>query len=96
MGKQYTPEERHEAVKLADEIGSKAASERLGINIDTLYTWISKARQRNKVVQNVLQEKGPEGLLAENEALKKALREKEEEVQILQDALCFFAKRQKK
>jgi transposase-like protein len=50
MAKQYTPEERHEAVKLAGEIGTKAASERLGINIDTIYTWISKARQRNKVV----------------------------------------------
>lgn len=43
-----------------------------------------------------MQEKGPEGLVAECEALKKVLREREQEVQILQDALSFFVKRQKK
>jgi transposase-like protein len=96
MGKQYTPEERHEAVKLASEIGTRAASERLGINIDTVYTWVSKARQRDKVVQAAVQEKGPEGLLAESEALKKTLREREQEVEILQEALSFFVKRQKR
>ena len=96
MGKRYTPEERSEAVKLASEIGTRQAGERLGINIDTIYTWISKARQRNKVVQAVVEEKGPEGLVAECEGLRKALREREQEVEILQEALSFFVKRQKK
>jgi transposase-like protein len=94
--KKYTNEERYEAVKLADEIGTRAAAERLGINLDTLYTWISKSRKRNEEVQAIVQEKGPEGLVAENTALKKALREREQEVEILQEALGFFVKRQKK
>lgn len=96
MGKRYTLEERQEALKLAAEIGNKAASERLDINLDTLYTWISKDKNRRDKLQAVVQEKGPEGLAAENDALRKALREKEQEVEILQEALGFFVKRRKK
>jgi transposase len=96
MAKQYSPDERHEAVKLAGEIGARAASERLGINLDTLYTWMSKARKRSEAVEAAVREKGPEGLLSENERLKKELREQEQEIEILQDALGFFAKRRKK
>ena len=95
MGKRYTLEERQEALKLAVEIGNKAAAERLDINLDTLYTWISKDKNRRDKLQAVVQEKGPEGLAAENDALRKALREKEQEVEILQEALGFFVKRQK-
>ncbi len=94
--KKYTNEERYEAVKLADEIGTRATAERLGINLDTLYTWISKSRKRNDEVQAIVQEKGPEGLAAENTKLRKALREREQEVEILQGALGFFVKRQKR
>ena len=96
MTKRYTPEERQEALKLAAEIGNKAASERLDINLDTLYTWIMKDRKRREELQAVVQEKGPEGLATECESLKKALREKEQEVEILQEALGFFVKRRKK
>jgi len=45
MANRYSNEGRQEAVKLAREIGSKTASERLGINLDTLYTWISKDKK---------------------------------------------------
>ena len=96
MAKQYTPDERQEALKLAAEIGNKAACDRLGINLDTLYTWISKDRKRKNAIQAVVQEIGPEGLIAENTSLKKALREKEQEVEILQEALGFFVERRKK
>lgn len=96
MGKRYTLEERAEALKLAAEIGNKAASDRLGINLDTLYTWISKAKQRSDKLRGIVQEKSPEGLAAECEALKKALREREQEVEVLQEALSFFVKRRKK
>ena len=41
MAKKYTPEFRAEAVKLSQEIGARPASERLNINLDTMYTWIS-------------------------------------------------------
>lgn len=96
MGRIYTLEERQEALKLAEEIGNKAAAERLDINLDTVYTWIRKDKKRRDKLQAVVQEKGPEGLAAENEALRKALREKEQEVEILQEALGFFIERRKK
>ncbi|SEA84741.1 hypothetical protein SAMN04515656_14310, partial [Eubacterium aggregans] len=38
MAKKYTPEFRAEAVKLSQEIGARPASERLNINLDTMYT----------------------------------------------------------
>lgn len=96
MAKQYSQETRREAIKLALEIGNRQAAERLGINLDTLYTWISKNRQRSAAMEAVIREKGPEGLLEENTQLKRELREKLEEIEILQDALGFFVKRRKK
>ena len=93
MAKKYTAEERAEAVKLAREIGNRAAAERLDINNDTLYNWISKEkknedRTRPKPSQAELER--------ENEQLRKALTEKENEVEILQDALSFFVNSRKK
>ena len=96
MGGWSTPEERQKALKLAADIGNRAASERLGINLNTLYTWISKDRQRRNALQAVVEEKGLEGLVAEYEALKKQLREKEQEAEDLHEALDFFRKRRKK
>jgi transposase-like protein len=96
MNRRYTVEERQEALKLAAEIGNKATAERLGINLDTLYTWVSKTRERSHTLEAIVREKGPAGLAAECEALKKELREKEHEVEILQEALSFFVKRRKK
>lgn len=92
MGKQYSKEERAEAVKLARETSAKTASERLGINIDTIYTWISKAK---KAVAEEAELANPEGQ-ARVRQLEKELREAREEVEILQDALFFFVKRRKK
>lgn len=97
MGKVYSAEERAEAVKLAREIGAATAAQRLGINVDTIYTWVSKAKRRE--AQNaalVAEHGGAEGLAAENERLRRQLKEREEEVEILQNALGFFVKRQKK
>ena len=45
MAKKYTAEERTEAVKLAREIGNRAA-DRLDINIDTLYNWLSREKEK--------------------------------------------------
>lgn len=96
MAKHYSLEDRAEALKLASEIGNKAAAERLGINLDTLYVWVSKEKKRTEKIQTIVQNKGPETLIAECEALKKALREREQEVEVLQEALSFFVKRRKK
>ncbi len=43
-GKQYDEEYKKQAVKLAKEIGNKAAAEELGIPKGTLGTWLRKAR----------------------------------------------------
>ena len=43
-GRQYDEEFKKQAVKLAKEIGNKAAAEELGIPKGTLGTWLSKAR----------------------------------------------------
>jgi transposase len=96
MAKIYSQQERAEALKLMREIGTKMTSERLGIPQDTLYTWTAKERKRKETVDAIMAEKGPEGLIAENERLKKELAERSEEVEILKDALGFFARRQKK
>ena len=93
MSTKYTPEERVEALKLAREIGNKAAAERLGINLDTLYTWQSKARSGH---HPDLPLPTQEELSAEVGRLKKELAEKAQEVEILQEALGFFVKRRKR
>ena len=101
MAKKYTAEERAEAVKLAREIGNRAAAERLDINIDTLYNWISKEKKnwisKEKKNEDRTRPKPSQAELErENEQLRKALAEKENEVEILQDALSFFVNSRKK
>lgn len=96
MGKTYTAEERSEALKLACEIGTRPAAERLDINIDTLYTWQSKAKAKTRKHEELLAAKPPEEYAADVERLKAVLKEKEEEILVLQDALGFFVKRRKK
>lgn len=97
MANKYTAKFRAEAVKLSREIGPRPAAERLNINLDTLYTWISKAKHRENEVEALLREKGGAVPLADEiDQLKKELREREEEIAILQDALGFFVKRRKK
>lgn len=93
MAKKYTPEERAEAIKLAREIGNRAAAERLDINIDTLYNWLSKEK---KLAEETRPKPSQAELERENERLRKALAEKETEVEILQDALVFFVNSRKK
>ena len=46
MGNLYSHEEREEALKLADEIGT-AAARRPGINVDTLYGWRGRRKSSN-------------------------------------------------
>lgn len=89
MAKKYTAEERAEAVKLAREIGNRAAADRLDINIDTLYNWLSKDKKHEEQTR-------PKPSQTELEQLRKALAEKETEVEILQDALSFFVSSRKK
>lgn len=96
MANKYSDEERAEALKLADEIGASAAAQRLGIKADTIYGWRNRARNRNIVLNKAGQPMSEHELRAENVRLAKELKERKEEVEILQNALSFFVKRQKR
>lgn len=96
MGKKYSPEERQEALKLADEIGAAAAARRLGINEDTLYGWKGRRKKKQSQLEQQLAGRSETDLLAENAQLRAALRQSQQDVEILQEALGFFAKCRKK
>ena len=46
-------------MKLASEIRTRQAGERLEISVDTICPWTSKAHRRKGAVQAVVEEKGP-------------------------------------
>ena len=96
MGDLYSQEEREEALKLADEIGTAAAARRLGINVDTLYGWRGRRKKKQDGLEQELAGRSEADLMAENAQLRAALRQAQQDVEILQEALGFFAKRRKK
>jgi len=92
------------AVKLAKEIGASAAARELKIPADTLYTWISRAKNGDlplsaepaepknarSLAQRVKElEQQLKMIKSENDQIKR-------ENQILEDAASFFAARRKK
>ncbi|MDD2373297.1 MAG: helix-turn-helix domain-containing protein [Syntrophomonadaceae bacterium] len=74
MANKYSLEERTEALKLADEIGTTAAARRLGINADTIYGWRNRAKNKGVVLNNAGQPMSEDELRAENAKLAKELR----------------------
>lgn len=87
--KQYTPEFRDEALKLAERIGVAAAARELSLYESQLYNWRSKQQQR------MTSSERENELAAENARLKRQLAERDEELAILQKAATYFAKRLK-
>ncbi len=87
--KQYTPEFRNEAPKLAERIGVAAAARELSLYESQLYNWRSRQQQ-----QMTSSERENE-LAIENARLKRQLAEQAEELAILQKAATYFAKRLK-
>jgi transposase len=100
----YTTEYRANAVALAKEMGASAAARQLKIPADTLYTWISRAKNGDLPMSSVPPEAKNSLNLAERvkelEREIKALRSENAQVlrenQILEDAAIFFAARRKK
>ena len=95
MGKRYTKEERREALKLAAEIGAAAAARRLGINVDTLYGWRGREKERAAAQEAAIGGRSEAELLDENRRLRAQLEQARQDVEILQEALGFFAKRRR-
>lgn len=87
--KQYTPEFRHEALKLAERTGVAAAARELGLYESQLYNWRSKQQNQHSSSERE-QEKS-----AEIARLKRQLAERDEELAILQKAATYIAKRLK-
>ena len=99
----YTAEYRQNAVKLANEIGTSAASRELKISSDTLYTWVARARMGDLPQSTSVIGMGPKGMAQrvkeleqENKMLQGEIAQIKRENQILEDAAAFFAARRKK
>ncbi len=89
----YTPEFRQEAIKLALNSSSVvSAAKDLGILAATLYSWIENAKKRGEVVSNSSSEpiKISE-IIKENQELKNRLARFEQEKTILKKAAAYFA-----
>ena len=87
----YTSEFRESAVKLAiesDQPVSKTAEE-LGVNKNTLHTWISKYHRPQKQKVGRVEE---EHLYDELKILRKENKQLKEERDILKKAAAYFAK----
>jgi len=87
--KQYTPEFRQEALKLAERTGVAAAARELSLYESQLYAWRSKQQS-----QHISSEREQE-MSTEIARLKRQLAERDEELAILQKAATYFAKRLK-
>ena len=81
----YTAEFKQQAVALVKEAGKTApvVAKELGVNINTLYAWLSQADSESS---------GEAALLAEIKKLNKALKQAEMERDILKKATAYFAK----
>ena len=94
----YDKEFKQQALQLSDEIGVKAAAEKLGLKYYTLADWrkIRKERGMNSFVGS-----GHKAAPASEKdrrimELEKELRETKRANEILQEALGFFAASRKK
>lgn len=87
--KQYTPEFRHEALKLAERIGVAAAACELSLYESQLYAWRSKRQSQHSSSER------EQEMSVEIARLKRQLAERDEELAILQKAATYFAKRLK-
>jgi len=100
----YTAEYRVNAVKLAEEIGASAAARELKIPSDTLYTWISRAKNGSLPKSTMPPEAKNTRNLADRvkelEQQIKMLKSENAQImrenQILEEAAAFFAARRKK
>lgn len=87
--KQYTPNIRDEALKLAERIGVAAAARVLSLYESQLYAWRSKLKNAHSSSER------EQEMSVEIARLKQQLAERDEELAMLQKAATYFAKRLK-
>jgi transposase len=94
--KPYDKKFKEEAVKMAGEVGTAKAAQDLGISVNTLYTWTSRAREYGTQAHVGSGRKRQGSESDEMARMSKRIRELEKANQILKEALGFFAVSQKR
>ena len=87
--KQYSPEFKEEALKLAELVGPTQAAKQLGIKDSQIYAWWSAVQRKANTSEKEVE------LATENAKLKRQLAAQAEEIEILKKAAVYFAKNQK-
>jgi transposase len=84
----YSPEFKSQAISLVRDAKRPVSvvSSELGINITTLYNWLSQTADKSSTTPS------NEDILSENKRLKKELAQAELERDILKKAAAYFAK----
>ena len=88
MGRKYDMVFKEEAVKLSNEIGLADAANRLGVPYQTLSEWRKK--------RCPVQQQEATGKSARERELEAEVAELKRTVDVLQEAMGFFARRPKK
>ena len=88
--RQFEPEFKTEAVRLAEKIGSGNAAEKLGIHVNNIHRWKAKKSFPVEKSQDVFR------LQMEVKKLKKALAEERHVVEFLKKTISFFSKEDRK
>lgn len=83
--RKYTPEERSEALALAEKVGVPAAAAKLDLGKSQLYGWRSRARAKEALAETE-QLQAPEIARLEGELARQA-----EELAILKKAAAYFS-----
>jgi len=90
MGKskprRYTLEFKQQAVELAKRIGTSPAARQLGVPVQSLHSWKTKANE-----QGLISNAKKVDLDAENRQLRKEVEELKKVNQILKKAAAFFS-----
>ncbi len=100
----YTEEFKAQAIKFAKEVGTKRASEELGVPKNTLGTWVHKAKKGEVDPGKGEQMPGTAlTLVEENKELRRQLKERDKEIkqlnelnEFLEEASAFFAESRRK
>lgn len=104
QARSYDKEYKEQAVKLAKERGTKNAAVELGIPVNTLSGWVHKAKNgKHDIGMGEQTPKSASTLVAENEELRRQLRERDKEIkrlnelnEFLEEASAFFAASRRK
>lgn len=91
MMARYTMEFRENAVRMCQQRRVADVARELGVKYQTLYEWVSKARD----AASDGREPAPKSLEEQNRELQRENRRLAEELEIAKKAAAFFARHQK-